>query len=68
MGERRRKVARKVARQQAALAARRRAAAVERKRKSIIGRVTDKVRNNPQAAVTSAVSEIFARYPKAPVQ
>jgi len=26
------------------------------------------VRNNPQAAVTSAVSEIFARYPKAPVQ
>ena len=32
------------------------------------GRVTDKVRNNPQAAVTSVVSEIFARYPKAPVQ
>jgi len=32
------------------------------------GRVTDKVRNNPQAAVTSAGSEIFARYPKAPVQ
>ena len=47
---------------------------VDRARKQLVwsgaafGRVTDKVRNNPQAAVTSAVSEIFARYPKAPVQ
>ena len=32
------------------------------------GRITDKVRNNPQAAVDTAVGEIFARYPKAPVQ
>lgn len=32
------------------------------------GRVTDKVRKDPQAAVSNAVGEIFARYPKAPVQ
>lgn len=32
------------------------------------GRVTDKVRNNPQAAVDNAVREILARYPKAPAQ
>lgn len=56
MGERRRKVARKVARQQAALAARRRAAAVERKRKSIIGRVTDKELNRKRALRARAVA------------
>ena len=32
------------------------------------GRVTDKVRKDPQGAVGTAVSEIFARYPKAPAQ
>ena len=47
---------------------------VDRARKQLVwsgaafGRITDKVRNNPQAAVGTAVSEIFARYPKAPVQ
>jgi hypothetical protein len=32
------------------------------------GRVTDKVRNDPQGTVDTAVREIFARYPKAPAQ
>jgi hypothetical protein len=44
---------------------------VDRARKQLVwsgaafGRVTDKVRNNPQGAVDTAVREIFARYPKA---
>jgi hypothetical protein len=47
---------------------------VDRARKQLVwsgaafGRVTDKVRNNPQGAVDTAVREIFARYPKAAVQ
>jgi hypothetical protein len=47
---------------------------VDRARKQLVwsgaafGRVTDKVRNNPQGAVDTAVREIFARYPKAAAQ
>jgi hypothetical protein len=47
---------------------------VDRARKQLVwsgaafGRVTDKVRNNPQSAVDTAVREIFARYPKAAAQ
>lgn len=47
---------------------------VDRARKQLVwsgaafGRVTDKVRNDPQAAVDTAVREIMARYPKAPAQ
>jgi hypothetical protein len=47
---------------------------VDRARKQLVwsgaafGRVTDKVRSNPQGAVDTAVREIFARYPKAAVQ
>ena len=44
---------------------------VDRARKQLVwsgaafGRVTDKVRNDPQGTVDTAVREIFARYPKA---
>jgi Domain of unknown function (DUF4136) len=47
---------------------------VDRARKQLVwsgaafGRVTDKVRSNPQGAVDTAVREIFARYPKAAAQ
>ena len=47
---------------------------VDRARKQLVwsgaafGRVTDKVRNDPQGAVDAAVREIFARYPQAPAQ
>jgi hypothetical protein len=32
------------------------------------GRVTDKVRNDPQTAVDTAVREIIARYPRTAAQ
>jgi hypothetical protein len=32
------------------------------------GRITDKVRNDPQTAVDTAVREIMARYPTAPAR
>jgi hypothetical protein len=47
---------------------------VDRARKQLVwsgaafGRVTDKVRNDPQGTVDTAVREIFARYPKAAAQ
>lgn len=47
---------------------------VDRARKQLVwsgaafGRITDKVRNDPQAAVDNAVREILARYPKAAAQ
>jgi hypothetical protein len=47
---------------------------VDRTRKQLVwsgaafGRITDKVRNDPQATVDTAVREIFARYPKPPAQ
>lgn len=47
---------------------------VDRARKQLVwsgaafGRVTDKVRKDPQGTVDTAVREIMARYPKAPAQ
>jgi hypothetical protein len=47
---------------------------VDRARKQLVwsgaafGRVTDKVRSNPQGTIDTAVREIFARYPKAAAQ
>jgi hypothetical protein len=47
---------------------------VDRARKQLVwsgaafGRVTDKVRNDPQGTVDTAVREIFVRYPKAAAQ
>lgn len=47
---------------------------VDRARKQLVwsgaafGRITDKVRKDPQGTVDTAVREIMARYPKAPAQ